>query len=832
MAVPYPSTPRVSDSIAQAGLRFQPREITIADDGLRAAVASAPLLLIELTPDGLVVAWEGGGAAGLPGSVHSYVGRSLAETHPHEAWLTEGFARARSGQPATTEGSLAGRYFQCHWSLKRDVRGELIRVVAIAIDVTPHMRAQRLQRAEAEIFSRVAADGKLVDVLIALCQAVETDHPGARVSIRTLNKSGTRLIHIAAPSMPEEYWSAASSLPLGPEGGSSGLAASLGRPVVTVDTQVDPLWADYRDLAKRHELHACWSLPIKDSGGAVIGTIAVIPESRRGPTHDEMTALERAADIAAIAIARHIAHEALQRSETEHRALVDSLKQVVFRMDLLGCWTFLSKAWVQLTGKPIDDSLGQPMIDFVHPDDRATSVEFLQRLAITPDHPRETELRFISPQGEVRRVEVRATAQSDASGQFAGATGTLADVTEARLLRAQLMTADRMASVGLLAAGVAHEINNPLAAIVANVEYVRAALSPGWSPPAGMNDHEQAEEVASSLEDASEAARRVRDIVHDLRVLSRVDGRERRLVDVKKTMEGTVRIAWNEIRHRARLVRDYQAIPPVTANEAELGQVFLNLLVNAAQSIPHGTAAQHEIRVATFTDSSGRAVIEVHDTGGGMAPEVVRGLFEPFFTTKPVGVGTGLGLAICRRIVTSLGGTIDATSEIGKGSIFQVVLPSAIGVAPDAEEPDVPAALSVAPSGRILLIDDDEVVIAAVRRALRSGDVTTLTSAADAMELLRAGVRYDAIISDIMMPNMSGQDFYEATHALDPTQAERIVFLTGGAFTEGTQTFLEQVPNRRLDKPFDPATLRSVVRQIVGDEHADRSKPSEPDAVS
>jgi len=805
----------VIDSTPAAQTQPKTRDAVVADEGMRTAIAAAPVLHLEVARDGTILTWQGGSAADGRVPAESLLGRSIFNTHSSEHWLVDGFERARIGQPVTTEGRLAGRAFQCHWSVLKDARGDVQRVVGLAIDVTTHVRAQRMQRAEAEVLSRVAADGKLADVLSVLCGIAEADQPGARASIRILNKNGTRLLDAAAPNLPSEARQKLQSVPIGRLGGTVGMAAELGRPVVTVDTATDALWEPYRDLAREHGLLACWAMPIKNSAGAVVGTLSIFPECARGPSHDEMSTMERAVDLASIAIERHTTHAALAQSEADHRALVDGLKQVVFRVDALGCWSFLNQAWLTFSGKRIDDTLGHSMIDFVHPDDRQAAIEILQRLAITPDKAQHAELRFVSPSGEVRRVELRATAQNDVAGQFAGATGTIADVTEARLLRAQLMTADRMASVGLLAAGVAHEINNPLAAIVANVEYVRAALTPGATPPAGLTDREQADEVTASLEDASEAAKRVRDIVHDLRVLSRVDSRERRPVDVQRTMEGTIRIAWNEIRHRARLTRDYNAIPPVKANEAELGQVFLNLLVNAAQSIPTGSADKYEIRVCTFTDESGRAVIEVHDTGEGIPADVVRELFEPFFTTKPAGVGTGLGLAICRRIVTSLGGTIDARSEVGKGSVFQVVLPSAIGVAPDAVDPEQPSPDSVPPEGRILVIDDDEVVVDAVRRALRAKDVTTLTSAADALALLRAGERFDAIISDMMMPNMSGQALYEATLSLAPDQAARIVFLSGGAFTDRTQEFLASVPNARLDKPFIPSALRAVIRKAI-----------------
>jgi len=211
----------------------------------------------------------------------------------------------------------------------------------------------------------------------------------------------------------------------------------------------------------------------------------------------------------------------------------------------------------------------------------------------------------------------------------------LRDVTlraERCKLQEQLLVSDRMASVGTLAAGVAHEINNPLAVVLANLEMATRSVSELAKRMALPDDLEE------SLKDATDCAERIRDIVRDLKIFSRAEDDRRAPVDTRRVLESTLRMAWNEIRHRARLVKLYGAVPPVEANESRLGQVFLNLIVNAAQAIPEGHAEANEIRVATRLGPTGGVVVEIADSGCGMPPEVLRRIFTPFYTTKPVGV--------------------------------------------------------------------------------------------------------------------------------------------------------------------------------------------------
>jgi signal transduction histidine kinase len=384
---------------------------------------------------------------------------------------------------------------------------------------------------------------------------------------------------------------------------------------------------------------------------------------------------------------------------------------------------------------------------------------------------------------------------------------------ERRKMQEQLLISDRMASVGTLAAGVAHELNNPLATVVANLELASKEL-------ARVADEfqlaDRLQEISEELHDARDGADRLKHIVRDLKIFSRATDDERRgPVDVKRVLESSLRMAWNEIRHRARLVKDYGDIPPVEANEARLGQVFLNLIVNAAHAIREGNAEQNLIRVSTGVDAAtGRVTVAIRDSGSGIPPDNLSRIFDAFFTTKPIGVGTGLGLSICHRIVTGLGGEIHVESEVDKGTTFQVLLlPSLRAV--DGPTP----VLAVAPPirrGKVLVIDDEPMVARSLGRMLgHEHEVTIVLSAGDAHRRVVAGERYDVILCDLMMPQMTGMDLHAELLRTVPEQASQMVFLTGGAFTPGARTFLDAVPNQRVEKPFDTQHLRSIINDRI-----------------
>jgi CheY-like chemotaxis protein/anti-sigma regulatory factor (Ser/Thr protein kinase) len=241
----------------------------------------------------------------------------------------------------------------------------------------------------------------------------------------------------------------------------------------------------------------------------------------------------------------------------------------------------------------------------------------------------------------------------------------------------------------------------------------------------------------------------------------------------------------------------------------------LNLLVNAAQAIPEGSAKTNKIRVTTRALPGQRVCVEVLDTGAGIPAANLERIFDPFFTTKPIGVGTGLGLAICHRIITDLGGEMSVESEVGKGSVFRVVLPVAQGesVAPKPHGRDE---TRIARRGRILLVDDEVALCRAVQRALsRHHDVTISNSGREAISRVVSGERYDVIVSDLMMPEVTGMQIHDELSRSVPDQANRMVFLTGGAFTSGAREFLDTVSNPRIDKPFEMTNLLAIVAGLL-----------------
>jgi CheY-like chemotaxis protein len=248
------------------------------------------------------------------------------------------------------------------------------------------------------------------------------------------------------------------------------------------------------------------------------------------------------------------------------------------------------------------------------------------------------------------------------------------------------------------------------------------------------------------------------------------------------------------------------------ASEPRLAQVFLNLLVNAAQAFPEdGRPGSCDIRISTGLDLRGRVVVEVRDNGPGIDPAVLPRIFEPFFTTKPVGLGTGLGLSVCRNIVLSYGGEIRAYSQVGKGSAFLVTLPPAAGPPPPSSK-RYPTDPPMRPA-RVLVIDDDKVLGNAFRLTLsRDFDVRVVSSGAEALQVLADDGTFDFIFCDLMMPEMSGMDVFGELSRRQPEIAEKVLFMTGGIYSPEVRAFISRVPNRCLQKPFDPAV---VIREAL-----------------
>ena len=391
--------------------------------------------------------------------------------------------------------------------------------------------------------------------------------------------------------------------------------------------------------------------------------------------NDELALAGRAFDAMADSVAQ--TRMRLLESEARVRLLLDSTAEGLCGLDLSGRITFCNPAALRLlhVAHP-GQLLGSAFYDLLRlPGSEQTLDKAWVDLALQTRARVEQELSLPCPDGTVLAVH-HSGGPVLLQGVLVGRVVTLTDLTgkkraeeELRKSQAQLRMADRLATVGTLSAGVAHEINNPLAYTLANLGYVAERLRelPGTPDCA---------EVVTAVEEATEGAERVRRIVKDMKTLSRVDDETIGAVDVERALDASVNMALHELRHKATVMKDYAGVGFARANEGRLVQVFLNLLVNAAQAIATNQPDHNEVRIATCLDAEGRVAVEISDTGAGIPEDVLPRIFDPFFTTKPLGVGTGLGLSICHSLITAVGGHIEVASKVGVGTRFLIILPS------------------------------------------------------------------------------------------------------------------------------------------------------------
>lgn len=375
--------------------------------------------------------------------------------------------------------------------------------------------------------------------------------------------------------------------------------------------------------------------------------------------------------------------------------------------------------------------------------------------------------------------------------------------------RDNLVRSERLAALGRLSASIGHEINNPLSYVIGNLNYISDEL-------ADEQSERQDALIESAVQDAIGGAERIRKIVGELRSFGLSSERDvRQVIDVCELLEAAVKLARGEIRHRARLDRAYEIVPKVFADPNKLTQVFVNVLVNAAQAIPEERLGSEfaVVTLRTRTIEGDRLAIEVSDTGTGISEEVRQRLFEPFFTTKPSDKGTGLGLFVSLGIVTGFGGNIEVESHPGEGTTLRIILPAWHGVEP-APETGPRVSLRTVKNRRLLVVDDDALVARTLARLLSGHRVDVVASGHAALErLAETGGDYDLVLCDLMMPDMTGMDVYEEVQQRHPEVAERFVFISGGGVTERSRQFLEHHAERVLPKPIDSRQLCEILEK-------------------
>lgn len=385
----------------------------------------------------------------------------------------------------------------------------------------------------------------------------------------------------------------------------------------------------------------------------------------------------------------------------------------------------------------------------------------------------------------------------------------------ARELAKRLEHSDRLAAIGRLAAGVAHEVNNPAAFVQANSHEIARALQQCHAALAGI-EHVPPE-VLTTLENVRAMARdnldgmdRIVSIVRGLTVFARAQTASSAPLDVGELCRTSSNLVLHQLRLRARFELDLVPTPPVVADSGTLGQVLVNLLINAAQAIEPGNVGANRVTLRTRAEE-GSVVISVIDTGHGITPGHANRIFEPFFSTKPEGEGTGLGLSISREIVENHGGTLTVESSRELGTCFEIRLPaSSQAVSPSATGPqraEVPRVRR-----RVLLVDDEPQLLSALRRALeRHHTVVTAPGGAEALAILRDDEAFDVVVCDLVMPEVDGIATFEAIDRDFPDLVGKLVILSGGAPTPGATRLLH---DRGVELLRKPVTVRALLDTI------------------
>jgi len=417
--------------------------------------------------------------------------------------------------------------------------------------------------------------------------------------------------------------------------------------------------------------------------------------------------------------------------------------------------------------------------------------------------------------------------------------GRVAAEQRAAQFERQLLHAERLVAVGQLAAGVAHEVNNPAAFVTTNLCLLddhRTRLENAYhglhtlmeeDPVEGWRTwlSEQASDFEGVLEESQDIIRenlegmsRVSSIVRDLKNFSRIERSSIELVHPNQIVNAACNLVQNQIRHKARLIRDAGEVPALNADRNKLTQVVTNLLLNAAHAIPDGEGEEHRVRIRTWHENQ-QVHIEVSDTGRGIPPALQEKIFEPFFTTKKRDKGTGLGLALCADIVRQHKGAIEVQSRRGLGACFSIGLPVNNGLEPSRVESAAPTRSEPASgvrSGRLLFVDDELMLIRAYKRSLaKHYDVVFAEGGQEALDVLAKDDDFDLVVCDLMMPQVDGIRVFEHARQRHPHLVERFLFCSGGAFTPRAREFIATSGNRLLEKPLSPRELDAGIQQAL-----------------
>jgi len=514
---------------------------------------------------------------------------------------------------------------------------------------------------------------------------------------------------------------------------------------------------------------------------------------------------------------RKKAQEALRESEENFKNILRKMPDgisIVNETHVL----FSNASFVRMLGFDAPEELeGMEKARLVHPDYQAICAERVKTSLTQGETNPLLKLKLLGKAGQTVEVE-SSCIPILYYGQQAVMTVSR-DITNQNQMERQAILNDKLATLGTLAAGVAHEVNNPLTYVLGNLTFLKEQVEEMKCQVQQKGCMDETcnrilSEMTEELNDITQGGERIRDIVKGLKSFVRGSEETIEKVDLNQVVESAINMTFHVLKQKARLEKDLGVdLPSFSANSGKLQQVFINLLVNAAQAIDGNHPGENKIRIRTGRQN-GSLFVEVMDTGRGIPEKILPRIFDPFFTTKPVGTGTGLGLSVCNEILQHYQGRMEVSSQVGMGSTFTVHLPEengkSLSVVVDRHPDDKKL-------GRVLVVDDEPGNLEVLSRTLKKQyEVVSALSGQEAMVILqKGGDPVDAIVSDINMPDMDGMALYKTISLVYPGMEKKMVFITGGIFAADVSEFLKKVPNVCLEKPFNRGDLQKAVSQCA-----------------
>jgi len=550
--------------------------------------------------------------------------------------------------------------------------------VIVCRDITEVKKEEFFLFDQSRVLEMIAANATLSEVLTSLLLLMEGQADGLRCSILLLARDGKHIHHGVAPHLPEVYVKAVDGLPIGPKNGSCGTAMYLRKQVVVKDVQTDPLWADYRELAKICGLRACWSTPILSPHGEVLGSFAMYREETRGPHPEELRLTQIATHIAGIAIERQRAQEMLREREARINLAAESAD--------LAFWVIYpgqNTAWMSDKGRTMygfdsTQPLNRDLIcGRVHTDERAGVHAAFDR-ACASYGIFESEHRLVLPYGKTRWVITRGRCLQDEHGNLLELIGVTIDISaqkqadlQLQIQREEMSHLNRVALMGEMTASVAHELNQPLTAIANNASAARRFIERGNIDP---------ELLQQLLQDMVSDSQRAGEVIRGIRALVQKDKHiVRSVLNLNAVIADTIRLVSSDILLRESVVTtemDHH-LPQVEAAPVQIQQVLLNLIMNALDAVEGLPPAERRIIVSTRSLNGEAAEVSVRDFGAGLPKDRPDKVFDHFFSTKQTGMG--MGLTIVRSIIETHGGKITAQNAPDRGARFSFHLPAVRG---------------------------------------------------------------------------------------------------------------------------------------------------------